>query len=675
MADDIDKIKELTKIECIGPLTAKQLIQLGFDSIDVLISSNPAEIRTKFVEARKQKVVDACPTIETINKWHKSIKSGSYKYSKAKEKYTAILKRSFDYNLSVLLFKYVYRENKDNFNITDNIFIFDNELMKSYKDLYSDLGKIRIRNQKAKDWINENKDLLKQLQAIHEQKMKRELDEQKFNLFYGVDEKDRECSYCHITESKIKELAKSKKLKTKRIYSRGYGIEIDQIDAEKGYTDGNIVLCCYWCNNAKTDEFNIDEFRKIGEQINKIWQRREFGQGIKLSFLFGAGISIPSGLASTQDITDRVFSGKDVIRDTDGSYYIHNNLPIEPADLYRKHIDDNIEFLNILKNATSDYYRQYTNRKWNYEDLYYLVEELYQETSGDTDNPITKYFLNFLETLISKFFKERNSDIYHINDLYSFFGEVKNYMKCVVRGMLGLSEIKGLGFLSDIENDNIIEQCNIFTLNHDILLEEYFNRNKIQICDGFTEAINNVRYWQPNTYNYGWKFNLFKVHGSINWYRLRKEGSDWHDEEVGIVTDGNIHRSKNREGDCQFDCDTYPLILVGTFNKLVEYSSGIFMDLISLFNDNLNNTDNLIISGYSFGDKGINARITEWAYKSRSKRIVVINPDIEDLKKNARGSVRNKWDSWLAMDKLRVVEKGIQDTNWNEIKVNLMTEY
>jgi hypothetical protein len=33
-------------------------------------------------------------------------------------------------------------------------------------------------------------------------------------------------------------------------------------------------MCCYWCNNAKTDEFTPTEFKFIGQMIGNIWNTR-----------------------------------------------------------------------------------------------------------------------------------------------------------------------------------------------------------------------------------------------------------------------------------------------------------------------------------------------------------------------------------------------------------------
>ena len=43
---------------------------------------------------------------------------------------------------------------------------------------------------------------------------------------------------------------------------------------ENDYKLDNVVLACYWCNNAKTDEFSPNEFKEIARGINEVWKRR-----------------------------------------------------------------------------------------------------------------------------------------------------------------------------------------------------------------------------------------------------------------------------------------------------------------------------------------------------------------------------------------------------------------
>jgi hypothetical protein len=57
--------------------------------------------------------------------------------------------------------------------------------------------------------------------------------------------------------------------------TRGFSMEIDRKEPNKEYTSGNSVLSCYWCNNAKTDEFFYDEFKPIiGESFRLLWNKR-----------------------------------------------------------------------------------------------------------------------------------------------------------------------------------------------------------------------------------------------------------------------------------------------------------------------------------------------------------------------------------------------------------------
>ncbi len=87
------------------------------------------------------------------------------------------------------------------------------------------------------------------------------------------EETERKCFYCNINEEKINELYTKYGELTKR--SRGRKLEIDRKEPEEDYDNiDNLVLSCYWCNNAKTDTFTEAEFKIIGKEIEKIWNKR-----------------------------------------------------------------------------------------------------------------------------------------------------------------------------------------------------------------------------------------------------------------------------------------------------------------------------------------------------------------------------------------------------------------
>ena len=82
------------------------------------------------------------------------------------------------------------------------------------------------------------------------------------------------CSYCGISLDQIKALGENKKLNNKRSDTRGYTLEIDRMLPNLEYIEENCCLACYWCNNAKTDEFSPIEFKPIARGINEIWNKR-----------------------------------------------------------------------------------------------------------------------------------------------------------------------------------------------------------------------------------------------------------------------------------------------------------------------------------------------------------------------------------------------------------------
>lgn len=80
------------------------------------------------------------------------------------------------------------------------------------------------------------------------------------------------CAYCGINIPMVTELANKQQLFKKNY--RGWSLEIDRIDSNKEYSSKNCVMACYWCNNAKTDEFTHEEFMKVGKAMREVWEKR-----------------------------------------------------------------------------------------------------------------------------------------------------------------------------------------------------------------------------------------------------------------------------------------------------------------------------------------------------------------------------------------------------------------
>ncbi len=86
------------------------------------------------------------------------------------------------------------------------------------------------------------------------------------------------CYYCGIDEDIVQRIVTTSKLTSNRFplngilkqgRSRGMWLEVDRIDPKNIYSRENCVLCCYFCNNDKSDVFDGLEYKKFFENRNQ----------------------------------------------------------------------------------------------------------------------------------------------------------------------------------------------------------------------------------------------------------------------------------------------------------------------------------------------------------------------------------------------------------------------
>lgn len=139
-----------------------------------------------------------------------------------------------------------------------------------------DLGQVRILHSKTR----EKREKTKSLRSRWLSKFQK--GEMSFGDFLKVVEKkeNKYCYYCGISEEQLSQAIKQEIIWTKRA-GRGPSLEMDRIHPNEPYSNTeNIVFACYWCNNAKTDTFNEEEFKEIGQVMTKIWNKRFDAAGI-----------------------------------------------------------------------------------------------------------------------------------------------------------------------------------------------------------------------------------------------------------------------------------------------------------------------------------------------------------------------------------------------------------
>ena len=389
----------------------------------------------------------------------------------------------------------------------------------------------------------------------------------------------------------------------------------------------------------------------------------------KLSFLLGSGVSRPAKMPSVIQITEKVLSGNGIMRHTDGNYYFGSPLYAH-AGFPDEYIPRVVAFLKRLSVEIEQYYSFDRDRAITYEDLFYVAAQIHDSEMGEYDNPIAQAFIDKIMPDIKPLLVRHKNETRKQWKLHEIANEATHYIHDIVWHSLA-TEPANLDYLhcvKEVCQDIKLKSVDLFSLNHDIVFEQCFQAWGVKYTEGFGEPINGVRYWSPELFDVpSIKVRLFKLHGSVNWFLFRANAVSWRNEPVGIPLNGDFWHTQDPDGQLQTPVDGRPMLLAGTFNKMLQYTSGIYADLYYQMYRALRETEILIVCGYGFGDKGINNRIIEWAYSSDQNVMVVVHAEPESLKVRARGAILKNWDNWLQSSKLVLVQKWIEDTSWKDI--------
>ena len=389
----------------------------------------------------------------------------------------------------------------------------------------------------------------------------------------------------------------------------------------------------------------------------------------KIAFLFGAGASLPAGISSTKEITERVLSGKNVKLHSDETFFIDDENQF--MDHFKKLTPRITHLLSRIKVEIDIFYNFDPKRPTNYEDIYYILQQLSESNELFLkSNPLSKRFKEHIYSdilpLLSRK-KERPSEetveyenkigLESFSDLpadYTLDELIKysiNYIRDIVWNMLykQSEQLNYLQFLADALSKKNVCITDIFTLNHDNVLDTFFKKSKIDFIDGFGQSEDNVRYWNPLLLN-GSVLRLIKLHGAINWIKFVVNENGKKFEKIGqpVTKDWNI-KKQTPPG------ENRPVFLVGSGNKAIEYYKGIYYELHYSFYKALEQVQFLICCGYGFGDTGINTKIDEWLNSNSSRKLVIIHAKPTDLPISTK------------QNNIEVIEKWIENVSWTDI--------
>ncbi|MFP4015773.1 MAG: SIR2 family protein [Halanaerobiales bacterium] len=444
-----------------------------------------------------------------------------------------------------------------------------------------------------------------------------------------------------------------------------------------------------------------------------------------LSILLGAGISIPAGLPSTDDITISLLKGDNSCPESHKSGHNTDDYHSDNVD-YNEYNNEKVELIiNYLQLIYSKIKGFYRDGSINYEDIYYVNSQI-KDFLIEYENPVVSDFAeDILDQLCEEYNIENKSNwngkktsLEHKHSLerleIGMSAEQNNheletnnrnkilvgvarlaadYINDLIRKSLqpDNTNIEYLDFIREIVLDEDIDKINIFTLNHDTLMERYLQDQKMDYYDGFISYSDRLLSHNENhndrflSYNdnsdidqqeqHGWKFRfwqaeflnsparirLLKLHGSIDWYKVKARYNDNYGGYFFAQIDGSP------ESD-DFLVEPHPLTLTGRSNKILEYNRSIYVDLHYNFYRILPTANTLLISGYSFNDKGINSWLIDWMYSSLEHKIIFIHPRAANCIEKARPGIKRHWKKWEEEGKIQIQPVAIEEFSWSKFK-------
>lgn len=217
------------------------------------------------------------------------------------------------------------------------------------------------------------------------------------------------------------------------------------------------------------------------------------------------------------------------------------------------------------------------------------------------------------------------------------------------------------GILNCIQKLGQSNTVNIHSLNHDLFFERLNISDWIsgELCDGF-EEMGSPYYGklksdgrsyhcrlQYYTGNYNKKFRLYKLHGSLDYYKYyESQGALAIPEKYikiryGINPAHLLKEKKNDDGTYFYErcwVNYHGDFLTGTTSKIERYKEPLlFKMLFERLRENLRAAKSLVIIGYGGKDKAVNEMIYEnFDYKNRPSYIIDLYPGskVKELSEN-----------------------------------------
>ena len=321
-----------------------------------------------------------------------------------------------------------------------------------------------------------------------------------------------------------------------------------------------------------------------------------------------------------------------------------------------------LRFLHAVDQRAEGHYQAFDppGRDVDYEELAFLVGQLHRAVDLSQENPALHQLIRELAE------SETGGDLYAVGDLAE---QAWNYIRDVTRTMLDRTPTRTdhLAVITDACHQ--VESVDLFTLNHDLMLEAALRDAGVPFSDGFERLYGDLLVWNDT---FSRSTRLFKLHGSISWWGYGLPDEGWRGYVTARATNGDPFHVRGPDGQMlQIPHDLRPIFLAGTFDKLFGYEGWVFPDQHYRFQETLRASNRLVVIGYGFRDQAINSRLIGWLNRTEENRMIVVHGNPDEIPTLARMAIENHWGRWVGDGRVRLVRSWVADTSWDAVAAEL----
>ena len=376
---------------------------------------------------------------------------------------------------------------------------------------------------------------------------------------------------------------------------------------------------------------------------------------MRIGFLLGAGVSIPAGMASTSTLTEAVLQAENYRLHTDGTFVAAGTGGL--VSFVRQEVNQQVlkSLLQTVRDDCEVYFKtEHNKRSVNYEDLFFACNQLQEHLSFEYENPAIEPFAQSV--------LRRLPGIQSRTEFNRIVKTACGYIRDVVSKELSekpKGRLDHLKCLVDAASDQQLKGCDVFTLNHDTLIEQVLQNEAISFIDGFGEPDGDVALWNSAVLDAPSSHFFLKLHGSIDWAPL-------FDGRLAKILVPDRDHACTKDG-VMLDIPGPAKVLVGTFNKIRDYFEMPYFELFAAFRRQTEQIHCLIVSGYSFGDKGVNTVLNEWMRGGNQRVLLVLDAKGDHSIDDARGAIQGLWERYKGKQ-MHIRRNYLNECDWRDLR-------